>query len=70
MSCKSGMKTVYFIGGLFTGAVVGGACALLFAPKSGAETRQIIANSIGESLEDIRDQASEYYEEVRSQFDD
>lgn len=70
MSSKSGMKTVYFIGGLFTGAVVGGACALLFAPKSGEETRQIIANTVGEALEDIRDQASEYYQEVRSQFDD
>ena len=38
-----------FIAGLLTGAVIGGAVALLYAPKSGKETRE----QIKQKLEDL-----------------
>ena len=43
--------------GVLVGAVVGGAIALLFAPKSGEETRTL-----------IRDKSGEYYELVKTKI--
>lgn len=43
-----------FMGGLILGVVLGAILALLFAPKSGHETREMVAQTVG----DIRDQVS------------
>jgi gas vesicle protein len=43
--------------GVLVGAVVGGVLALLFAPESGKETRQL-----------IRDKSGEYYEVVKTKI--
>ena len=56
--------------GLLTGAVIGGAIALLYAPRSGKETRQIIKDKAmgvvdavkektGEVIDTVEDAASE-----------
>ena len=42
--------------GLITGAVVGAIAGLLFAPKTGQETREIVANRAGV----IRQKAGDY----------
>ena len=44
------------------GGMVGAGVALLFAPKSGRETRQRIM----ELAEDVRDRADDYYEHAKS----
>lgn len=43
-----------FVGGLLLGVVLGGILALLFAPKKGQETRDMVAQTVG----DIRDQVA------------
>jgi gas vesicle protein len=45
--------------GVFVGAAVGGSIALLFAPESGKETREL-----------IRDKSGEYYEVVKTKIGD
>lgn len=45
-----------FVAGMLVGSLVGAGIALLFAPRSGAETRQ----RIREMSEDLRDTASDY----------
>jgi gas vesicle protein len=45
--------------GLITGAVIGGAIALLFAPKTGKETRQIIKSKATEVVDTAKEKTSE-----------
>lgn len=52
-------NTVGFGIGLLSGAVIGGVLALLFAPQSGKETRQLIKDKTGEALDTVKDAASE-----------
>ncbi|MFH0841532.1 MAG: YtxH domain-containing protein [Bacteroidota bacterium] len=62
------MKTGSFIGGLLTGAVIGGVVALLFAPKSGKETREDIKRKLeeyGKQVENIKAKASQKSKQVR-----
>lgn len=54
-------KTGAFLTGALFGGLVGSAVALLYAPKSGEETRKVIADK---SIE-IRDKAIESGEEIR-----
>lgn len=61
----SGSRFLYFLAGISIGAVVG----ILFAPKSGRETREYIAGRADESREylskkgrQIREQATDYME--------
>ncbi len=51
-----------FLAGLVLGGLAGGIVALLFAPQSGEETRSIIHDKAIE----LRDKASETYEETLS----
>jgi gas vesicle protein len=47
-----------FLAGLIAGAVVGAVTALLLAPKSGKETRQLLkekAGVVGEKAKDLKD---------------
>ena len=64
------------VGFFFTGAAVGAAVALLFAPKAGAQTRKDIrrfskkaVNQLDDLQNDIREQISEGYEQVMEVFD-
>ena len=61
----SGSRFLYFLAGVSIGAVVG----ILFAPKSGRETREYIAGRADEGREflskrgrQIREQATDYME--------
>jgi gas vesicle protein len=56
---KSGSS---FLTGLLAGAAIGGIIALLYAPKSGKETRDDIRNKFSEleqELEKLKDQAKQ-----------
>ena len=44
------------ITGLVTGAIIGAAAGILFAPKPGRETRQVV----GTKAVDLRDKAGDY----------
>ena len=64
-------------GFLMTGAVVGATIALLYAPKSGAQTRKNIrkfsertVNRLDDLQEDIRDQVTGWVEDVGSAVKD
>src|SRR5438445_13378796 len=64
------------VGFLITGAAIGAAVALLYAPKSGDQTRRDIrrfskkaANQIDDLQNDIREQISDWYSHVRAVFD-
>ncbi|MCX6301431.1 MAG: YtxH domain-containing protein [Bacteroidia bacterium] len=62
------MKPGSFIAGLLTGAVVGGVIALLYAPKSGKETREDLKQKLeeyGKKVENIKAKASQKSKQVR-----
>ncbi len=65
----NGRNTVYtFVGGMFLGTLVGGGLTLLFAPKSGEETRHEIKEKAGEVYELGKQKAKEVYEEQRGKL--
>jgi gas vesicle protein len=45
--------------GLLTGAVIGGVLALLYAPKTGKETRQMIKDKATEVVDAIKGKSTE-----------
>ena len=45
--------------GLLAGAVIGGVVALLYAPQSGIETRQLIKDKASDAVDAFKDAASE-----------
>ena len=45
--------------GLLAGAVIGGAIALLYAPMTGKETRQLIRDKATEAVDTVKEAASE-----------
>ncbi|MDI3537481.1 MAG: YtxH domain-containing protein [Eubacteriaceae bacterium] len=69
MSCSKNNK-LFFVGGLFLGTVIGGTLGLLLAPSSGDETRKKISEGTGEVLGNAYDQAMEYGENLKEQFQD
>jgi len=63
--------------GLFAGAVIGAGVALLFAPKTGNETRELLgqqyrglADRVNEATETLREQARERGQQITSQLSD
>lgn len=61
--------------GLFAGAVIGAGIALLFAPKTGTETRELLgeryrglADRMSEATEGLRQQARERGQQISSQL--
>jgi len=44
--------------GLFAGAVIGGVIALLYAPKTGKETRQLIKDKATEVVDAVREKTT------------
>src|SRR3989339_1411954 len=59
-------RTKNLILGAGIGSVVGVAAGILFAPKSGKETRQIIADRTGETAKTIKDNVAAGKEKVFS----
>ncbi len=57
-----------FLAGLVLGAVVGGAVALLLAPRPGSETQAILRRQIEEVVEEGRRAAAERRAELEAQF--
>ena len=53
-----GQWTTFGIG-VLAGAVVGGAVALIFAPKSGKDTRAYIKEKVGDKIGSIRHKMGE-----------
>jgi gas vesicle protein len=63
--------------GLFAGAVIGAGVALLFAPKTGNETRELLgqqyrglADRVTEAGESLRQQARDRGQQLTSQLSD
>jgi gas vesicle protein len=55
------------IGTLLLGVAIGAGIALLFAPRSGADTRRVIGNQVRRAGERARDAATEVADSVTSQ---
>jgi gas vesicle protein len=61
-------KTLGFFGGLVLGALVGGAVAMLLAPRSGAETQAALRARVDEVIDEGRRAAAERRAELEAQF--
>jgi len=51
--------------GLLTGAVIGGIIALLYAPKTGKETRQLIKDKTIEVVDTVKEKTSGVVDTVK-----
>jgi len=51
--------------GLLAGAVIGGVVALLYAPKTGKETRQLIKDKATDVVDAVKDKTSGVIEAVK-----
>jgi gas vesicle protein len=51
--------------GLLTGAVIGGVIALLYAPKTGTETRQMIKDKASSVVDAVKGKTTEVADEVK-----
>jgi gas vesicle protein len=51
--------------GLVTGAVIGGVIALLYAPKTGKETRQLIKDKATEVVDTLKEKTSGVIDTVK-----
>ena len=64
----SGSAVPSFIAGAVIGGAVGAAVALLFAPRTGEETRKILkekAGEVGKDLEKFKKQMGPKFEEMK-----
>ena len=62
-------KVLKFMSGLLFGALVGAALVMLFAPSSGADTRQAIRDHIQAVLDEGRQAAEARRLEMMAQFE-
>ena len=51
--------------GLLTGAIIGGVIALLYAPKTGKETRQLIKDKATEVVDTVKEETSGVIDTVK-----
>jgi gas vesicle protein len=51
--------------GLLAGAIIGGVIALLYAPKTGKETRQLIKDKTTEVVDAVKGKATEVVDAVK-----
>jgi gas vesicle protein len=61
-------KTLDFLGGLLLGTLVGGAVAMLLAPRTGAEMQAALRARVDEVIEEGRRAAAERRAELEAQF--
>ncbi len=52
--------------GLLTGAIIGGVIALLFAPQSGKETRQMIKGKVTDVVDAVKDKTTGVVHAIKS----
>ncbi len=64
-SCNSGAV----LGGFLAGVLIGGAIALLFAPRSGAETREMIRDFVDDEIDMVKDKAAAARDYVEGEID-
>ncbi len=57
------------VGGFLAGALVGGVVALLFAPRSGAETRGMIRDYVDDKVDAVKDKAAAARDFVEEEID-
>jgi len=57
------------LGWFLAGAVLGGAVALLYAPKTGRETREFITKKTGEGREALNETGQQVYDKGREIYD-
>jgi gas vesicle protein len=62
---NGGSKVAFFLAGAGIGAIL----ALLFAPKSGKETRDYIVQRAGESRERVAEKSKEYRQKAEGYVD-
>jgi gas vesicle protein len=62
-------KVVSFLAGLFAGAVVGAAAAILFAPSSGPELQERIRTRVQDLIEEGKRAAAARRVEMEAQFE-
>ncbi len=77
VNCMRGFSKTQVVGFFLTGAAVGTAVALLYAPKSGVETRKQIrrfskkaVHQLDDLQNDLREQVSDGYQQVMEVFGD
>jgi len=58
-------KAIGFSIGLLVGAVIGGVIALLYAPKTGKETRQLIKDKATEVVDALKEKTSGVIDTVK-----
>ncbi len=51
--------------GLLAGAVIGGVIALLYAPKTGTETRQMIKDKVTDVVDAVKEKTSDVIDTVK-----
>jgi len=77
MSEERGSDTAGYLGWFFLGAIAGAAAALLMAPKSGRETREVLAErgsdffkKAQEAAGDTQSRAGDLFEKGREYFEE
>jgi gas vesicle protein len=77
MADDRGIDAAGYLGWFFLGALAGAAAALLLAPKSGRETRELLAEQSGElvrkaqqAADDAQHKATDLFEKGRGYFDE
>ncbi len=75
MSEQGGGDAAGYLGWFFLGTIAGAAAALLMAPKTGRETRELLAERGGELLKKAQEaagtgRAGEMFERGREYFDE
>ena len=69
MADERGSDAAGYLGWFFLGALVGGAAALLLAPKTGRETRELLAEHGGEALRIAQEKAGDVQHRAGDLFD-
>ena len=63
--CSSDLKFLYFLSGVSIGALIG----ILFAPKSGRETREYLVNKAEEGRDLLARKSAEYRDQATDYLD-
>jgi gas vesicle protein len=69
MSDERGSDAAGYLGWFFLGALTGAAAALLMAPKTGRETRDLLTERGGELFKKAQEKAGETQERAADLFD-